>query len=77
MGTFDLDLVSNLCTFSIQAIYFEWLDLATLFSVSETHLQNIWVMVQFQGHASKRSRSQQRKIGSMRLKNYWLEIAGA
>jgi len=39
--TFDLDLESYFVFFSVQAIPFEWLYLATSFSVLEIRLQNI------------------------------------
>jgi len=49
----DLDLENYFCILLIQTISFEWFDVATLVSVWRGHLQNIYVVVHFQGHCFK------------------------
>jgi len=50
--SFDLDLESYFCTFSIQAKYLDWLNLATSFSV-RGYIFRIYVVFEFQGHVHK------------------------
>jgi len=64
----DLDFESYFRTFSIQSICFEWLDLATLFSVWRCIFRTSRSRFSF-SHGSE-------KGGSMQLKNYWPKIAG-
>jgi len=70
------DLDSFFVFFPPQAILYEWLYLATSFSVR-------WYIFRISRSRfsfkviGPRSRSQQWKSSSVQLKNYWLEIAGA
>jgi len=70
--TFDLE--SYFCIFLIQGIYFEWLYLATLFSVWRHIFRISRSRFNFKVMGP---RSKQWKSGSMQLNNYWPEIAGA
>jgi len=74
--TLTFDLESYFDIFLIPGIPFEWLCLAAsflvgryIFRISRSHF-SLKVM-------GLRSRSRQRKSGSMQLKNYWTEITGA
>jgi len=62
--------------FLIQAIPFEWLDLATSFSVWRYIFKISRPQFSFKVMVP-RSTSRERKSGSVQLKNYWAEIAGA
>jgi len=76
--TFDLDfdLESYFRIFWIQAIHFEWIDLETSCYVQSCFFRISRSLFSFQ-IISLRSRSLQRRSGSVQVKNYWLEIAGA
>jgi len=72
--TLSFDLKSYFHTFWIHAIYFKWLDLATLFSVYIFITSRPQFSFKDMG---PRSRSWQQNSSSMQLKNYWPKIEGA
>jgi len=68
--TFDFDLESYFRTISIQAVYFEWLDLATLSSVIFT-ISRSWfsskVMGEGEGHGSEKAVAYNSKTTGLKL----------
>jgi len=71
LATFDLDLNIESCLCTPRAIYFEWLDIATSFSVWRYIFRLSRSGFSFRVMGS-RSRSRQWKSDSVQFKNYWL-----